>query len=400
MARKVKYSSTEMMPLLGGYDAKGKKILPVYKNDEFHNVVYKFYKKQESFPWTIEEIKLGGDILDWRSKLSPAEKNVISMILSLFTGSDASAVQGYAYLMRVFKPVCFTMLYAKIAAVEALHVDSYSYLSDELGFDASYYKQLNEIEESKDFVPLFLNSRVQGFDYYLEEAGKKLRSEIDNSSPTLNDEIEIEADRLFKIALAKFILTYGVLLESIHLFSLFAILFSFRQKGRMKGMATIVEFSIRDEFIHYNTNLFSYNTLLEKYPEVFTTKVKASLNRWALNAIDMLKDMEYRFIDKVFEMGDIPSISRDDVKSYVSYIVEERKELLGLPVTKTFKHNPLPYMDTILANNNLTNFFSDTVTDYQKNSTAGTWDEVRETLPLIRSIVLDTNGKKLDISSH
>lgn len=400
MSRKVKYSSTELMPLLGGYDDKGKKILPVYKNDEFHNVVYKFYKKQESLPWTIEEIPLGSDVLDWKSKLNDSERNVISMILSLFTGSDTSAVQGYAYLMRVFKPVCFSMLYAKIAAVEALHVDSYSYLSDQLGFDASYYKQLNEIEESKDFVPLFLNSRVQGFDYYLELAGKKLKSEIVNTSPTLNDEIEIEADRLFKIALAKFILTYGVLLESIHLFSLFAILFSFRQKGKMKGMATIVEFSVRDEFIHYNTNLFSYNTLLEKYPEVFTNKVKAGLNKWANNAIDMIKEMEFKFIDKVFEMGDIPSISKSEVKDYVAYIVEERKELLGLPITKNFRHNPLPYMDTILSNNNLTNFFSDTVTDYQKNATVGTWDEVRETLPLLRSIILNADGKRLDTNSH
>ena len=94
MPRKVKYSSTELMPLLGGYDDKGKKLLPVYKNDEFHNVVYNFYKKQESLPWTIEEIPLGSDVLDWKSKLNDSEINVISMILSLFTGSDTSAVQG------------------------------------------------------------------------------------------------------------------------------------------------------------------------------------------------------------------------------------------------------------------------------------------------------------------
>ena len=166
MARKVKYNSVEEMPLLGGFDENGVKILPVYKNDKFHKVIYEIYKKQESVPWTVEEIKFTSDLTDWKKNLSEQEKNVISMILSLFTGSDAAAVLGYAYLMRVFKPVCFTMLYAKIAAVEALHVDAYSTVTDTLGFDASYYKQLNEIEESKEFVPLFLNSRVKGFDFY------------------------------------------------------------------------------------------------------------------------------------------------------------------------------------------------------------------------------------------
>lgn len=250
MARKVKYNSVEEMPLLGGFDENGVKILPVYKNDKFHKVIYEIYKKQESVPWTVEEIKFTSDLTDWKKNLSEQEKNVISMILSLFTGSDAAAVLGYAYLMRVFKPVCFTMLYAKIAAVEALHVDAYSTVTDTLGFDASYYKQLNEIEESKEFVPLFLNSRVKGFDFYLVEASKKL------SNPDLTDEenilylesidkeVKVEADRLFKIALAKFIIVYGVLLESIHLFGLFAVLFSFRQIGKMKGLGTVVEWSV------------------------------------------------------------------------------------------------------------------------------------------------------------
>src|SRR5690606_6162818 len=46
---------------------------------------FEMWKKHEQVHWMGEEVDLGGDVLDWRSRLTPAEKNLLTQIFRLFT---------------------------------------------------------------------------------------------------------------------------------------------------------------------------------------------------------------------------------------------------------------------------------------------------------------------------
>lgn len=49
--------------------------------------IWKFYKKSVASFWTVEEVDLGNDLVDWE-KLNSQEKQFISHVLAFFAASD------------------------------------------------------------------------------------------------------------------------------------------------------------------------------------------------------------------------------------------------------------------------------------------------------------------------
>jgi len=89
----------------------------------------------------------------------------------------------------------------------------------------------------------------------------------------------------------------------------------------------------------------------------------------------MSVELEDKFIDLAYNLGDIDGLGSDDVKTYIRYITDRRLLQLGLKTNFKVKENPLPWLEWILNGADHTNFFENRVTEYEVAGLKGTWEE-------------------------
>ena len=81
-------------------------------------------------------------------------------------------------------------------------------------------------------------------------------------------------------------------------------------------------------------------------------------------------DLEDRFLDLVFEMGNIQGLSKEDMQQYIRYIADRRLLQLGLKPNYGVKDNPLNSIDDVLGVEHQ-NFFEGRATTYMKAGLRG-----------------------------
>ena len=97
--------------------------------------VWKMYKAAIAAFWTVEEIDLGKDVVDWE-KLNKDEKHFISMVLAFFAGSDGIVLENLVerFMSDIDVPEV-RAFYAFQTASETIHSETYSLLIDTLIHD-------------------------------------------------------------------------------------------------------------------------------------------------------------------------------------------------------------------------------------------------------------------------
>lgn len=301
---------------------------------------YEFYKKQSELHWLPHEVPMQNDIEDWKHKLTPEERNLLTQIFRFFTTADVDVAKGYAqYYMPTFggNPEVAMMLNT-FASMEAIHVDAYSLLLDTIGMPETEY---------------------QAFAKYKEMAEKhEYMSEM---------KMDTVGDSLRTIAI------YSGFGEGMQLFSSFAILMNFPRFGKMKGMGQIVTWSIRDESIHVDGMLQLFRTLVQENPEAWTEELKKDIYEAARRMVEL----EDAFIDLAFDVNtSVEGLDKSDVKEYIRYIADRRLLQMGLKTNFKVKENPLPWLEELLNSQEHVNFFEARSTEYQKSSIAGSWNDV------------------------
>jgi len=156
------------------------------------------------------------------------------------------------------------------------------------------------------------------------------------------------------------------------LFSSFIMLLNFPRHGKMKGMGQIVTWSIVDETMHAESMIKLFRSYIEENKEIWNDELKGKIYSIA----EKMVQLEDKFIDLAFSMGDMVGLRSDDVKHYIRYIADRRLISLGLKGIFKVKKNPLPWVEEMINAPTHTNFFENRATDYAKGATKGTWDEV------------------------
>jgi ribonucleoside-diphosphate reductase beta chain len=87
-------------------------------------------------------------------------------------------------------------------------------------------------------------------------------------------------------------------------------------------------------------------------------------------------DLEDKFIELSFSMGEMENLTQDDVKKYIRYICDRRLISLGMKGIFKVKKNPLPWVEEMINAPTHTNFFENRATDYAKGALSGKWDDV------------------------
>jgi ribonucleoside-diphosphate reductase beta chain len=280
------------------------------------------------------------DVKDWKNRLTASEKQFLTHIFRFFTQGDIDVAGGYVknYLPYFRQPEVRMMLLG-FAAREALHIAAYSHLIETLGLPDTMYNQFLEYDAMKEKHDYVLNISDQ------------------NST---------------KQNTAKHIAVFSAFTEGMQLFSSFIMLLNFPRNGTMKGMGQIVTWSIVDETMHCESMIKLFRTYIEENKEIWNDELKGELYTIAENMVQL----EDKFIDLAFEMGEMTKLSKEDVKNYIRYIADRRLISLGLKGVFKVKKNPLPWVEEMVNSPVHGNFFENRVTDYAKGALSGNWDEV------------------------
>jgi ribonucleoside-diphosphate reductase beta chain len=301
---------------------------------------YEAWLKHEQSHWLHTEVPMLEDVKDWKNRLTQNEKEFLTHIFRFFTQGDIDVAGGYVrnYLPHFPQPEIRMML-SGFAARESLHVAAYSHLIETLGLPETTYNQFLEYQEMRD-----------KHDYILNQANG-----VVNASTVATN-----------IAL------FSAVTEGMQLFSSFIMLLNFPRHGKMRGMGQIVTWSIVDETMHAESMIKLFRTYIEENREIWNDNLKSKIYTIATRMVEL----EDKFIDLSFSMGDMHDLSADHVKQYIRYITDRRLISLGLKGIMKVKKNPLPWVEEMINAPTHTNFFENRATDYAKGALSGNWDEV------------------------
>tara|TARA_B100002019_G_C21260279_1_gene596298 strand:+ start:559 stop:1572 length:1014 start_codon:yes stop_codon:yes gene_type:complete len=291
-------------------------------------------KKHEEIHWVEDEAELSEDVQDWKTKLREDEKEFITHILRLFTQSDVQVGNNYhEFLIPKFKNNEIRNMLASFANREGVHQRAYALLNDTLGLPEEDFHKFLEYSEMADKIE------------YMQ----------DNNITTHTG-----------LALA---LAQSVFNEGMSLFASFVMLLNFQRFGKMKGMGTIVEWSIRDESMHVQGNAKLFRTFCDEHPRIVTDELKSKIYQMSKDAVAL----EDKFIKLAFKGNTIEGITEKEVKQYIRHIADRRLLQLGMKPKFNVKDNPIQWLDWVLNGASHDNFFEKRVTEYSVTGMEGTW---------------------------
>ncbi len=304
-----------------------------------HPWMFDYYSQQNQMHWFPEDVPLHNDVKDWQD-LDESEKNLLTQIFRLFTQSDVDVGSGYVdRYMKIFKKPEARMMMGAFHNMESIHQHAYSLLLDTVGMPELEYKAFAEYEAMAD-----------------------KHEYIDAVRVTKGD----------RQSIAKALAIYSAFTEGLQLFSSFIILLNFPRFGKMKGMGQIITYSIRDESMHVEAMTKLFREFIQENIELWTDDFKAEIYQ----ACREMVNLEDRFLDLVFEQGDIRGLTKKEMQQYIRYIADRRLLQLGLKPNYNVKDNPLDWLDDVLGVEHQ-NFFEGRATTYMKAGLRGNVEKVR-----------------------
>lgn len=110
------------------------------------------------------------------------------------------------------------------------------------------------------------------------------------------------------------VLLFSLFIENVSLFSQFLIISQMnKEKGVLKGISNVISSTSLEEATHHDFGCALVNTIRSENPEWFDEELEERLYSLVLEAFDAEKDI----VDWIFEEGELPYLSRDEVVEYV-----------------------------------------------------------------------------------
>jgi len=304
---------------------------PHYKPFEYQTA-FEFYKDQHRAHWLADEVPLSSDLNDWKLKLSESEKSLIGNILKSFAQTETYVNDYWATKVAVWFPKHeIKAMACAFADFESIHAEAYARLNEELGLD--------------------------DFEAFMED--EEAKAKIDRL-------VELPGDTLREKALSLAI--FSAFTEGVNLFSSFAVLMSFQLRNLMKGTGQIVEWSVRDESLHSKAGCWLFRTLMEENPELDNPMMTIDI----YEACEISVGLEFDFIDKAFEMGEIEGLNKAQLKNFIKERANQKLIELGYnPLYNDIDPNLLKQMEWfghLTSGKTHQDFFAGRVTDYSKST--------------------------------
>ena len=312
-----------------------------YKPFEYPEYYTEGWLKQAQAFWLHTEISMQSDIKDWKEKLDEKEKNLVGNILLGFAQTEC-AVSDYwtQNVVSWFPKHEIQQMAMMFGSQETIHAVAYSYLNETLGLE-DYEAFLHEPATAKRFENL----------------------------------VAYKGDK--KIGIAKSLAVFSAFAEGVSLYSAFAVLYSFQMRNLLKGIGQQMKWSVRDESLHSKMGCTLFRQMC------FEDNQLLSLCRSdVIAAAEAMVQLEVKYIDKMFEMGDIEGISANDLKQFIKKRTNEKLVELGYVDLGSY----FPYDDKAAANLDWfyhltggvthTDFFAIRPTDYSKANEGEDFEDI------------------------
>ncbi|MDY0116947.1 MAG: ribonucleotide-diphosphate reductase subunit beta [Sulfurimonadaceae bacterium] len=302
-------------------------------NDIKYQWAYNLWEMMLNNTWFPKEVDMTRDVNDYKN-LTPAEKTAYDKALaqlifmdSLQTNNLIDNINPYVTAPEV------NLILVRQAFEEALHSQSYAVMVDSIS------------QNSKEIYDLWrrdamLKSKNDEIAMRYEELGK---------NPTETD--------FLKACFA------NQILEGIYFYSGFTYIYTLARSGKMLGSAQMIRFIQRDEVTHLVLFQNIINTLRRERPDLFTDALKAEVVEMFKKAVEL----EVAW-GQYITQGQILGLTNDIVEQYIKYLADERLHAVGFEKLYNVT-NPIKWVDDFAKfNDQKTNFFEGTVTNYSKGS--------------------------------
>ncbi len=153
------------------------------------------------------------------------------------------------------------------------------------------------------------------------------------------------------------------ILEGIYFYSGFTYLYTLARSGKMLGSAQMIRFIQRDEVTHLVLFQNLINTLKRERPDLFTEQLKEEVYAMFKEAVILESNW-----GKYITQGQILGLTDAIVEQYIQYLADDRLTAVGFEPIYNVSH-PIKWVDDFAKfNDQKTNFFEGTVTNYSKGS--------------------------------
>ena len=302
-----------------------------YKPFEYPEYYTEGWLKQAQAFWLHTEIPMSGDVKDWNEKLTKEEKNLVGNILLGFAQTEC-AVSDYwtQKVVSWFPKHEIQQMAMMFGSQETIHAVAYSYLNETLG-----------LEDFEAF--LHEPATAERFDNLVAYEG--------------TDPVEI----------GKSLAVFSAFAEGVSLYSAFAVLYSFQMRNLLKGIGQQMKWSVRDESLHSRMGCRLFRHMCEE-----KDFLKESCKPHIVEAAHVMHDAEMKYIDKMFEAGDIEGMKSYDLKQFIKKRINEKLVELGYDdLSKEFEYDEeasekLDWFYHLTGGHTHTDFFAIRPTDYSK----------------------------------
>ncbi|MEA1916003.1 MAG: ribonucleotide-diphosphate reductase subunit beta [Campylobacterota bacterium] len=294
---------------------------------------YKLWEVMLNNTWFPKEVDMTRDIQDYKN-LTDMEKAAYDKALSQLIFMDSLQTNN---LIDNINPYItspeINLILVRQSFEEALHSQSYAVMVDSIS------------ENSAEIYDLWRR----------DEMLKRKNDSIAQKYETLSDEpTEIN---FLKACFA------NQILEGIYFYSGFAYIYTLARSGKMLGSAQMIRFIQRDELTHLTLFKNLINTLKKERSELFTPELIADVYVMFENAVEL--EIEW---GKYITQGQILGLTDEIVEQYIKYLADDRLESVGMKKIYDVS-NPITWVDSFSSfNDQKTNFFEGTVTNYSKGS--------------------------------
>ena len=312
-----------------------------YKPFEYPVYYTEGWLKQAQAFWLHTEISMQSDVKDWNEKLTEAEKNLVGNILLGFAQTEC-AVSDYwtQHVVKWFPKHEIQQMAMLFGAQETVHAVAYSYLNETLGLD-DFKAFLHEPATAERFANL-------------------VAAKTGNTTD-----------------IGRSIAVFSAFAEGVSLYSAFAVLYSFQLRNLLKGIGQQMKWSVRDESLHSKMGCQLFRHMCEE-----DTDLLENCRQDVINAAETMVELEVKYIDKMFDGGEIEGIKSYDLIQFIKKRANEKLVELGyldlgsyFPFNKEAASN-LDWFYHLTGGVTHTDFFAIRPTDYSKANEGEDFDNI------------------------
>lgn len=293
--------------------------------------------------WFVNKWDFSSDKNDFQQFMTPEEQSVTIRGLLAIAQQEIKVKRGWVNLHDMFPKPEIDAVGISFGESEVRHQRGYKKLLQVLGLENEFL--------GLDTYPA-LRNRMDYLDKYLGKKGEGIDDYI------------------------MYLTLFTLAVENSSLFGLFAIFKVInKERNYLKDTDNVIMDTTKEENIHALFGVYLINLLREENPEVFPK----DFDEMVTKAMAKSYKAESDIVDWVFEKGELPYLTKDEVKTYIKYRINYSLELLGIQKLYTLNQEQLEKFDFFELEQNSTihvDFFHKTSPNYNKHSRTETKNDL------------------------